>query len=100
MRRAGVAKNRSRTTTRVPGGPAAGMTGANSAALDLDGMGMRGARWAGGDVQPGCRTDRGQRLAAEAKGGDVHEVVVRQLGGGVALHRERQFVGVMPAHRR
>ena len=42
------------------------------------------------DGQPGDRADRGQRLAAEAQRGDVEQVLVGELGGGVPLHRQRQ----------
>ena len=43
LRRAGVAKNRSRTTTRVPGGPGGRRDRRHCAALDADRVGVRGA---------------------------------------------------------
>ena len=36
--------------------------------------------------------ERGQRLAAKAEQGDPDQLVVVELGGGVALHRERELV--------
>ena len=39
----------------------------------------------------------GQRLAAEAQGGDADEVVVGELRGGVPLHGKRQFLGAHAA---
>ncbi len=53
--------------------------------------------------EPRDGADRGQRLAPKAERGDVHQVVVRQLGGGVALDRELQFLrghaAAVVAHR-
>ena len=68
LSRAGVAKNRSRTSTRVPGGCAAGPGGAArppSTAID---QASAASRLAAGDGQPADRADRRQRLAAEAEG--------------------------------
>ncbi len=50
---------------------------------------VRGAR---GEGQPRDRPDRGQGLAAEAQRADAGEVAVGELGGGVALDREREVV--------
>ncbi len=98
LRRAGVAKNRSRDHDPVPGGPAAGMTARDPAGLHLDGVGLRRAGRAGGDAETRRRADRGQRLAAKAERGDTLQIVPGELGGGVALHRERRGPPrVMPA---
>jgi hypothetical protein len=40
------------------------------------------------DGKPRHRADGGQRLAAESQRADVVEIVVGQLGGGVALDRD------------
>ena len=37
------------------------------------------------------RADRGQRLAAEPQRADLQQVLVVELGGGVAIHREREI---------
>ena len=50
-----------------------------------------------GDGEVGDGADRGQRLAAEAERGDVEQVVVGELGGGVPLHGERQIGGAHAA---
>ena len=60
------------------------------AGVDRDAPGMRLAPVAGGDRQPCDRADRGQRLAAEAQRPDVHEIVVGELGGSVALDAQRK----------
>ena len=44
-------------------------------------------------MQPGGGADAGQRLAAEAEGGDPHQGGVVELGGAVPLHGEREVVG-------
>ena len=50
---------------------------------------------------PACRltsrsrltdADRGQRLAAKAQNGDLLQLLVDELGGGVALERQRQLL--------
>src|SRR5690606_35010281 len=69
-----------------------------SAGLDGDGPGVGRVPGAAGDGQAGDRTDRGQGLAAEAEGGDAQQIDVAgvvglELGGGVALDGDRQFVG-------
>jgi hypothetical protein len=48
---------------------------------------------AAGHGQARDRADRGQRLAAEAERGDVHQIVAGQLGGGVALDRQPDLLG-------
>ena len=54
----------------------------------------RGRR-ATGDAQPRHRTDRWQRLAAKSKRCNRLEILERgDLAGGVALHGERQLVGL------
>ena len=60
------------------------------AGLDLDRPGVRLASVARRDGKPRHRADRGQRLAAEAERADRDEVVVGELGGGMALDRQRQ----------
>ena len=79
LSRAGVAKNRSRTSTgprRMRGGGGR----RDAAALDGDRPGFGRVRLAAGDGQPADGTDRRQRLAAEAEGRDAQQVVVGQLG--------------------
>src|SRR5262249_24373958 len=61
-----------------------------AAAVDRDRPAMRLIGVARGDGEPRHRPDRGQRLAAAAERADVHEIVARRLGGGVALHRQRE----------
>ena len=92
LSRAGVAKKRSRTSTRVPSPSAAGLTCDFVAAVDRDRPGVRLARVPRGDREPRDRADRRQRLAAEAERADVEQVVVGELRGGVALDREREIV--------
>ena len=59
---------------------------------------LRLAGVAGRDGEPRHRADRGQRLAAKAERADLQQVVAGELGGGVALDRERRGRrGVMPA---
>ncbi len=55
---------------------------------------MRRVARPGRDGEPRRGADRGQRLAAEPQGGDVHQVVVGKLRGGVPQHRQRQCTGV------
>ncbi len=66
--------------------------------LDRHLMGGVLAARAAGDGQAGDRADRGQGLAAKAQGGDAEQVDVAgvvgfELGGGVALDGQRQFLG-------
>jgi hypothetical protein len=42
------------------------------------------------------RADRGQRLAAKPERADLQQVLVVELGGGVAIDREREVAMVMP----
>ena len=51
---------------------------------------MRLAGVARGDREPRHGADRRQRLAAKAQRADGDEIVVGELGGGVALDRQRQ----------
>jgi hypothetical protein len=84
LSRAGVAKNRSRTSIRVPQAPAAGVRLQQEGAV----LTLRTAA----DGQPADAGKRRQRLATEAERPDPHQVVVRQLGGGMALDRQGQLV--------
>ena len=71
LSRAGVAKNRSRTSTLVPGAAAAGagvLLCPASTAISQPLSAPCGARQ---DTQPADRADRRQRLAAKAQGGDA-----------------------------
>ena len=67
-----------------------------AAALDGDAPGAVGAVRAAGEGQPGDGADRRQRLAAKPEGGDVLEVVVGKLRGGVALDRQLELGGGHP----
>ncbi len=60
--------------------------------VDRDRPAVRLAGVPRGDGEPRDRADRGQRLAAEAERADVEQIVVGQLGGGVALDRQREVV--------
>ena len=93
LSRAGVAKKRSRTSTRVPGGCAAGL-GSPLAPPSISRLQAVSAP-AGREVMVKRlhRGDRGQRLAAEAQGADVGQIVVGQLRRAVPLDRELQLVG-------
>src|SRR5262249_14212719 len=53
---------------------------------------MRPARATRGNRKPRHRTDRWERLAAEAQRPDRHQVIVRKLRCRVALDRERQIL--------
>ena len=57
---------------------------------------MRRAGAAGADLEPRHRGDRGQRLAAEAEGGDLHEVAVGQFRRRMPLDGEREVGFVQP----
>jgi hypothetical protein len=81
---AGVATNRSRTSTLVPGGCAAGGGRALLPASTRIFPGAVGAGRAGDDVQAADRADRRQGLAAEDKSGDAEQVVVREFRGAGA----------------
>ena len=63
------------------------------AAFDRQRPGMRLAGVAGGDAELRHRADRGQRLAAEPERADAQQILVVELGGGVAIDRQRE-VGV------
>jgi hypothetical protein len=63
------------------------------ASLDADLVGGLGAVGARGDPQARHRADGSQRLAAKPQGGDVHQIVVGELGGGMALDGQFQVVG-------
>ena len=52
---------------------------------------MRFAGVAGGDAEFGDGADRGQRLAAEPERADPQQILVVELGGGVAVDRQRQI---------
>ena len=53
--------------------------------------GMRLAGVARGDAELRHRADRGQRLAAKAQRADAQQILVVELGGGVAVDRERKI---------
>ncbi len=95
LRRAGVLKNRSRTSTLVPTGCAAGCHGGlHVAAFGLHLPGLAGIGGAGGQGQARDRADRGQRLAAEAEAHHPLQVFqLADLAGGVARQGQRQVVG-------
>ena len=63
---------------------------AAQAAVNVDRPARIGVRLPGRDLEPADRADRRQRLAAEAEGRNVDEIVARQLAGGVPLHGKRQ----------
>ena len=64
------------------------------AALAAQPKALGGAAGAAGHREARDRADRRQRLAAEAERGDrVQVLVARQLGGRVALERQRQLLG-------
>ena len=91
LSRAGVAKNRSRTSTRVPGGWAAGTGAALPPASTAISQALVGAGRPRGDPHPADRADRRQRLAAEAERGDAQQVVLGQFRGAVPLDRQDQL---------
>ena len=94
MSRAGTLKNRSRTSTLVPGARRPAGAGAPaSPPLDRQRTRPRGIAAVRLDQpQPAHRADRRQRLAAEAQRGDPDQLLVGELGGGVALEGQRQLV--------
>ncbi len=63
------------------------------AGLDGQAPGRLGPLLAAGDGEPPDGADGGQCLAAESQGGDMGQIVARQLGGGMALHRQGQLLG-------
>jgi hypothetical protein len=74
-----------------------------AAAFHGQAPGLFGAPDPAGDAEPTDRSDGGQGLAPESQGGDVDQVVVRQLGGGVTLDRQLQLpavhAGAVVGHR-
>ena len=64
-----------------------------AAALDVDGPGLLGAGRTAGDGQSADGADGGQGFAPKTQGGDIAQVLVGQLGGGVALDGQGQLVG-------
>ena len=63
------------------------------ATVDLDGVGVLVLLPPRGDAEAAHRSDRRQRFAAKAEAGDALQVLQRgDLAGGVARHRQRQFV--------
>jgi hypothetical protein len=93
LSRAGVAKKRSARSTRVPP-PMRGRLGPRlGAGLDGQAPGLLGPLLAAGDGEPPDGADGRQRLATESQGGDMGQIVARQLGGGMALHRQGQLLG-------
>ena len=65
----------------------------NDALVDADRVGVRGGRRPREDLEPRHRTDRWQRLAAEAEGGDAGKIAIGEFRGGVALDGEREVGG-------
>jgi len=63
------------------------------AAFDRELPGMRLARMPRGDREFCHRADRGQGLAAEPERPDLEQVLVVELGGGVAVDGEREIGG-------
>lgn len=61
--------------------------------LNLDAPGAVSLGGAAGQAHARHRADGRQSLAAKAQETDVEQVLVRQLGGCVPLHGQRQFVG-------
>ena len=55
---------------------------------DRPGVGLGGV--AGRDAEPRDRADRGQRLTAKAERTDLQQIVAVELGGGMAIDRQRQ----------
>ena len=95
LRRAGVLKNSSRTSTVVPTPRAAGRSSPERASSRNACVGVGGAA---GERELGDRGDRRQRLAAKAHRRDALELGERgDLAGGVAAQRQRQLVGGMPS---
>ena len=97
LSRAGVAENSSRTSTQVPALIAAGRTAPLAPRSTTISCAAPLPALARAHGQMRHRPDRGQRLAAEAQRGDIEEVLVAQLGGGVALDRQLEVGG---AHAR
>ena len=62
------------------------------AAFDVEAPGGVGAGRPRGEDEAADRGDRGQRLAAEAEGPDIAQIVVGQLGGAVALDGQRHLL--------
>ena len=62
------------------------------AALDAQRPGVRLARMPRRDRQPCNRADRGQCLPAKPERANLQQVLVIELGGGVALDREREVL--------
>ena len=85
------ARTAPRRVTRVPGGSAAGPSPVEPAIVDRPRPAV-GAAHPALDRQPRDAGDRRQRLAAEAQGRDLVDRIVGQLGGGVALERQRDLV--------
>ena len=78
--------------------PGAGLDRALRPVLDDEPQARRSALRPGADLQPGDGGDRGQRLAAEAEGGDRSQVAVGDFRGRMPLDREREvgFVHAAP----
>ena len=93
LSRAGVAKKRSRTSTRVPGGCAAGL-GSPLAPPSIARLQAVSAP-AGREVMVKRLTEAidGSASPRKPERADVGEIVVRQLGGAVPLDRELQLLG-------
>jgi hypothetical protein len=70
----------------------AGLGPLDRARLDRQAPGAVGIGGPAGEGETADGADRGQRLAAEAQGVDAQQIVVGELGGGVAHHREFELV--------
>ena len=99
--RAGVAKKRSRTSTRAPGPEGGGPGLAHGAAVDRQRPGAVGARRRREVMvkRPPSRSRAAPRRGSRACGCRVRSSA-GQLGGGVALDRERQLVRAPGRSRR
>ena len=96
LSRAGVTANRSRASTRAPVAQPQGSIALliPSSTRSLSPCGAPGA--AGAELEPRHRGDRGQGFAAEAKGGDLHEIAVGNLRRCVPFDGKGEIGCVQP----
>ena len=99
FRRAGLRKNRSRTSTRVPGPPPPAPA---RRPLRRDGERQASAARPCGETTAQPARPRRSRAAPRrgSRAWRCAQVVVGELGGGVALERQRQLVGASCRSRR
>ena len=94
LSRAGVAKNRSRTSTRVPTAPGRGRWRRRPPGLDARARtrcpGPRGRLVRRSRLTPASAASASPR---KPEAGDPDQLVVVELGGGMALDRQRQLLG-------